>query len=161
MSAAATRAAWSSRWRRTAWGIDDDALATVEEGSQRYPYFVQLWGEALWERRLATRATRLTATHAAAAHPEVATRVTDYYQDRYRELEARDLLPAAVAVAPLFQAGAEATASDRAIDAALAATGADRAGRLAAREALNRLGYIWTPPPANCHRWSGRPESRR
>ncbi len=127
-------------------GIDADALAAVVEDSQRYPYFVQLWGKALWQQRLTTGATRLTAAHAAAARPEVAARVTDYYQDRYRELEARDLLPAAVAVAPLFQAGADATASDRAIDAALAATGADGAGRLAAREELNRLGYVWTPP---------------
>ncbi len=146
LSAAAARAALVEPLAAHGVGIDDDALATVEEGSQRYPYFVQLWGEALWEQRLATGATRLTAAHAAAAHPEVAARVTDYYQDRYRELEARGLLPAAIAVAPLFQAGADATASDRAIDAALAATGADGAGRLAAREALNRLGYVWTPP---------------
>ena len=76
----------------------------------------------------------------------MAARVTDYYQDRYRELEARGLLPAAVATAPLFQAGAAATASDHAIDAALATTGADAVTRLAAREELNRLGYIWSPP---------------
>ncbi len=136
LSAAATRAAVVEPLAAHGVGIDDDALATVEEGSQRYPYFVQLWGEALWEQRLATSATRLTATHAAAARPDVAARTTDYYEDRYRELETRALLPAAVATAPLFQAGADATASDRAIDAALAATGADRADRLAAREEL-------------------------
>ncbi len=51
-------------------------------------------------------------------------------------------MPAAVATAPLFQAGADATASDT----ALAATGADAAGRLAARESLNGLGYFWEPP---------------
>ena len=126
--------------------IDADALDSVVEHSQRYAYFVQLWGEALWDRRPATGETRLTAAHAAAALPAVAARVTEYYQRRYRELEAGGLLSAAVAVAPVFQADGDATATDRDLDAALAATGLDAAGRLAAREELNRLGYIWCPP---------------
>ena len=131
-----------------AHGVDVDAgaLDTVAEDSQRYPYFIQLWGDALWERHLATGATRLTAAHVAEARPEVAIQVTNYYQRRYRELEAGGLLPAAVALAPVFRAGADATASDHDVDAALAATGADAAARLAAREALHRLGYVWCPP---------------
>ena len=79
-----------------------------------------------------------------AARPDVAGQVTDYYQVRHRELETRGLLPAARATASLFQSGG--TASDRAIDAALATTGADAAARLAAREELHGLGYIWSPP---------------
>ncbi len=121
------------------------ALDTVVAHSQRYPYFIQLWGEAIWKRRLAIGATRLTDDDADAARPDVVARVTDYYQDRYRELEARGLLPAAAAVAPLFEAGT-ATATDHDLDAALAATGDAAAGRLAAREELNRLGYVWSPP---------------
>ena len=93
-----------------------------------------------------TGATRLTAAHVDAVRPDVAGQVTDYYQERYRELETRGLLPAAVATEPLFRAGADVTASDHAIDAALSTTGADAAARLAAREALHRLGYIWCPP---------------
>ena len=127
-------------------GIDTDALDLVVEHSQRYAYFVQLWGEALWSGRLATGETRLTAAHAREALPVVAARVTEYYRRRYRELEAGGLLPAAVAVAPLFQAGMDETATDRDLDAALAATGEDAAGRLAARDALERLGYLWDPP---------------
>ena len=127
-------------------GIDADALDLVVEHSQRYAYFVQLWGEALWSRRLATGETRLTAAHVTAALPGVAARVAEYYQRRYRELEAGGLVAAAVAVAPVFQAGMDATATDRDLDAALAATGEDAAGRLAARDALERLGYVWCPP---------------
>ena len=127
-------------------GIDAGALDTVSEDSQCYPYFIQLWGEALWERRLATSATLLTAAHVAEARPDVAARMTDYYQERYRELEAGGLLPAAAALAPVFRAAADATASDHEVDATLATTGADAAARLAAREALNRLGYVWCPP---------------
>ena len=126
--------------------IDAAALDSVVEQSQRYAYFVQLWGEALWNQRLATGEARLTAAHAAEARPAVETRTTEYYQHRYRELEADGLLPAAVAVAPAFQADMDATATDRDVDAALAATGMDAAGRLVAREALNGLGYIWCPP---------------
>ena len=126
--------------------IDADALDLVVEHSQRYAYFIQLWGEALWSRRLATGETRLTAAHAREALPAVAARVAEYYQRRYRELEAGGLVAAAVAVAPVFQAGMDATATDRDLDAALAATGEDAAGRLAARNALERLGYIWCPP---------------
>ena len=146
LSDAAARAALVKPLAAHGVGIDADALTAVVEESQRYPYFIQLWGDALWKQRLATGATRLTAAHADAARPNVIARVTDYYQDRYRELEAGALLPAAVATAPLFRTGAAATASDHAIDAALAATGADGAARLAAREALHRLGYLWSPP---------------
>ncbi len=126
--------------------IDGDALDSVIEESQRYAYFIQLWGEALWDQRLATGETRLTAEHAAAAQPAVQVRTTEYCQRRYRELEAADLLPAATAVAPLFDAGMDAATSDQDIDAALAAQGLPAAERLAAREALNGLGYIWCPP---------------
>ena len=48
-----------------------------------------------------------------------------------------------MATALLFRRAS--TASDQAIDAALATTGADSATRLAAREELNQLGYIWSP----------------
>ena len=146
LSDAAARAALVEPLDAYGEGIDADALDAVVEESQRYPYFVQLWGAALWERHLVTGATPLTAAHVDAVRPDVAGQVTDYYQERYRELETHGLLPAAAATAPLFQAGADVTASDRAIDAALATTGADAAARLAAREALHRLGYIWSPP---------------
>ena len=111
--------------------VDPDALDTVAEDSQRYPYFIQLWGDALWERLLATGADRLTPVHVAEVRPDVAAWMTDYYQERYRELEAGGAAarPAA-ALAPVFQAGADATASDHDVDTALAATGADAAARL-------------------------------
>ena len=145
LSDAAARAALINPLAAHGVGIDADALDAVVEHSQRYPYFIQVWGRALWQQRLAIEATRLTAAHADAARSHVTARVTDYYQDRYRELEARGLLSAAVAVAALFGAGA-ATATDRDLDAALSATGDDAAGRLAVREELNRLGYLWSPP---------------
>ncbi len=144
LSDGATRAALVEPLAAHGVDIDAGALDAVVERSQRYPYFIQLWGEALWDRRLTAGATRLTVAHADAARPDVAARITDYYQDRYRELESRGLLSAAVAAALLFQAAA--TASDQELDAALAATGADAVARLAAREELNVWGYVWSPP---------------
>ena len=126
--------------------IDADALDAAVEHSQRYAYFIQLWGEALWSQRLATGETRLTAAHAAAARPSVAKRVAEYHQRRFRELEAGGLLRAATAVAQRFQTGLDATASDQDIDAALAGIGLNPSNRLTAREELNQLGYIWCPP---------------
>ena len=101
--------------------IDDDALEVIVEQSQCYAYFVQLWGEALWNQRLATGEPRLTVAHVKAAAPGVAAQTTDYYQRRYRELEADGLLPAAAAVASAFGAGGDGGASDGDIDEALAA----------------------------------------
>ena len=143
---AAAREALETPLAKQSVRIDADVLDLVVEQSQRYAYFVQLWGEALWNQRLASGDARLTAAHAAAARPAVEARQTEYHQRRYRELEAADLLPAAAALAPMFHAGLNATATDQDIDAALAATGLAAPGRLAAREALNSLGYIWCPP---------------
>ena len=146
LSDAAAKEALAAPLATQGVSIDDEALDSVVEHSQRYAYFIQLWGEALWNQHLATREARLTAAHVAAVRPAVEARVTEYYQRRYRELEADGLLPAAKAVVPLFEAGMDATAKDQDIDAALSGTGLDAAGRLAAREALNGLGYIWCPP---------------
>ena len=126
--------------------IEAKALKAVVEDSQCYPYFIQLWGDALWEDHLATGASELAAEAVATAKPKVAAWVADYYQSRYQELRSGDLMTAAVAVAPLFL-GQNATASEQELDAALAATGLeDAAERFATLERLNRLGYVWCPP---------------
>ena len=126
--------------------IEDDALETVIEHSQRYAYFVQLWGEALWNQHLATGEPRLAAAHVTAARPAVDVRTAEYYQRRYRELETSALLPAAAAVATAFDGDMEATATDHDIEAAFAAIGMKAEHRLPARDGLERLGYIWCPP---------------
>ena len=127
-------------------GIEAKALKAVVEDSQCYPYFIQLWGDALWEDHLATGATELTAETVAAARPKVDAWVADYYQSRYQELRGGGLMAAAVGVAPLFLRE-NATASEQELEAALAATGLEDADeRFATLERLNRLGYVWCPP---------------
>ena len=147
LSDAAARAALVEPLAAHGEGIDADALATVVEYSQRYPYFIQLWGEALWKRLLATGATRLTAAHAAAARPDVVARVTDYYEDRYLELDQSGWLAVAERVAARFQSMPKLTYEElkSAVADGLAAH-AEPGQVHAALDALQQLGFVWRPP---------------
>ena len=144
LSKDAARNALAEPLRAQSVDFDPNALDAAVEASQRYPYFIQLWGEALWDRQRASDATCLNAADLDQVRPVVLSRTTNYYQNRYRELEGRHLLPAAVALAPVFQ-HAESV-SDGHVDAALQAVAASASSRLALREKLNALGYIWCPP---------------
>ena len=127
--------------------IDADALDAVVDNSQHYPYFIQLWGDALWQWHLANPNARLTTAATAAVQGAVTARVANYHEGRYQELAAGGLLPAATAIAPLFQGSMDATASNQEVDSALLAAGLeDPADRFAASEGLNRLSYMWRPP---------------
>lgn len=125
--------------------IDEEALDDVANHSQRYAYFIQIWGDELWEICRNTE-TPLTLASVAEARDEVEKRMNDYYHQRYQELEERGLLKAARVVAPLFQGDMDATATDREVDAALATIHKNDTDRLGVREKLNELGYIWCPP---------------
>ena len=128
-------------------GIYSDALRAVVDHSQRYPYFIQLWGDALWKQHVATGATHITTDWVSRARPGVVARVADYYQSRYRELRAEGLLDAAATIASFFQARMDATAPERELEAALTDAGIeDAADRFATLANLNRLGYVWCPP---------------
>ena len=127
--------------------IEECALRAVVDHSQRYSYFIQVWGDALWQRHQATSETCLAMPAVDAVRPHVLRRMADYYQERYEELRDGGLLPAAMAVAPLFRAGPDATASEGALDAALATAGIDEeSSRLRSLRGLTRLGYVWHPP---------------
>ena len=128
-------------------GIDADALDTVVEDSQRYPYFIQVWGRALWQQRLTSGATRLTAAHADAAWPDVAARVIDYYEDRYLELDQSGWLAVAESVAARFKSAPTLTYEELkgAVVSGLGAH-ADPGHVHAALNALQRLGFVWRPP---------------
>ncbi len=146
LSAAAARQALEQPMAAHGTTIEKDALDAVVAHSQRYAYFLQLWGDALWRRRWSTSADRLRMPDVQAARETVTAQVADYYQRRYRELEASGLLEAALATARLYQGDAERGAADRDLATALADAGIRERDRLPAREALHGLGYIWCPP---------------
>ena len=147
LSDAATRAALAEPLAAHGVSIDANVLDAVVEDSQRYPYFVQLWGEALWKRRLATGATRLTDAHAQEAQCDVTARVTDYYQDRYIELDQSGWLAVGEQVAARFRTMPTLTYAElkSAIEDGLSAT-PDPKSVPAALAALQRLGFVWCPP---------------
>ena len=147
LNAAAARAALVVPLATHGVSIDATTLDAVVEHSQCYPYFIQVWGRALWQQRLATGATRLTAAHAAAAQPDVATRVTDYYEDRYLELDQSGWLTIAERVADRFQSMPTLTYEQLkvAVASGLAAN-ADPGQVQTALTALQRLGFVWRPP---------------
>ena len=144
---AAARAALVKPLKRHRVAIDEDALDAVIENSQHYPYFIQLWGDALWQGHLANPGARLTTAEIAAVQDAVAARVANYYQSRYQELASAGLLAAAAAVAPLFQGSVDATATNQDIDSALLSIGIeDAVDRFTACAELSRLSYLWCPP---------------
>ena len=125
----------------------DAALARVVESSQHYPYFLQLWGAALWNEARDTGAEVVDSALVDRVQPAVERRKTAYYQNRYGELNRRPLLSAARAVAEAFAGKATLTENEftRVIaDSLPANTDPERLDALDAD--LRALGYVWIPP---------------
>ena len=125
-------------------GIDRDALDAAVEESHGYPYFIQLWGEALWDRRLANGADRLAASDVDAVRPEVTGCVTDYYEDRVRELDKFGLLTVARRVGARF--GSAPTMTYEELKTAIGDRLARDPDHGSVLDALERLGFVWRPP---------------
>ena len=125
-------------------GIDRDALEAAVAESDGYPYFIQLWGEALWDQRLASGSERLTASDVDAVRPEVTGCVTDYYEDRGRELDKFGLLPAARRVGARF--GSAPTMTYEELKTAIGDRLARDPDHGSVLDALERLGFVWRPP---------------
>ena len=130
-------------------GIDEDALDHMTSDSHGYPYFVQLWGEAVW-RQVCPAAPemplRIARTDVGAAQAGVDRRKNGYYLERYDELMERDLLRAARAVAGAFED--RALLDDEQLKAAIRRGLGETCTpeRIAeARTALRHLGYVWRP----------------
>ena len=147
LSGAAVRAALVEPLAAHGVGIDGDTLDAVVADSQHYPYFVQICGRALWQQHRATGATRLTAAHLDAARPDVTGRVTDYYENRYLELDRSDCLAAAEHVAARFRSRPTLTYEElkSAVKECLAPD-PDPGPVQAALATLQRLGFVWRPP---------------
>jgi len=147
LSDAAARAALVDPLTTHGVSIDAVTLAAVVKESQGYPYFIQVWGRALWQRHLAAGMTRLTTADAAAARPDVAARVTDYYEDRYLELDQSGWLAVAGRVATRFQSVPTLTYEELKSAVAAGLSAHANPGQVhAALDALQRLGFVWRPP---------------
>ena len=130
--------------------IDGDALEHVVRESHGYPFFVQVWGQALWRqvsgKESPETGRRLTQAAVAAAEADFDREKNDYYLDRYEELEKLRLLPVAREVAGAFRA--QPLIDDAQLEAAVLRGLREGCGKdtlAAAKQSLRHLGYIWRP----------------
>ena len=126
--------------------IDAEALDEVVEGSQHYPYFIQIWGRALWQQHTTTGVTHLTTVHSRAARRDVVARVADYYDDRYLELDRSGHLAVAEHVAALCRTTLSYEELKAAVAEGLAPPDPPRQAVHAVLADLQRLGFVWRPP---------------
>ena len=134
----AAEAALAEPLRANGMSIAHDVLEAVIHAAQRYPYFIQEWGEALLNAVTGAKITLDTFAAASTAFRGVRER---FYMGRYRELEDAGLLAAAEAVAEAFAEPGTIVLSSAVVDRTLERVGAG----LTERQALNARGYIWVP----------------
>ena len=138
----AAEAALVEPLRANGISIDPDVLTMVIDASQRYPYFIQEWGEALLNAAAGVTAGATIAVDTLESASPVFRGVRErFYMGRYRELEDAGLLAAAEAVANAFEESGAPALNGAVIDRTLQRAGAG----LAERKALNARGYIWVP----------------
>ena len=131
--------------------IADDALAHIVRESEGYPYFLQLWGAAVWNRDVtgpSDRPQRITAADTAACQSLFESEKNNYYLDRHRELQKARLLRPARAVAEVF--AAQDRANDFELEAAIQrglGSDADDDAVEAATEQFDHLGFVWQSGP--------------
>ena len=128
--------------------IDEDAIAHMVRESQGYPYFVQLWGEAVWRqvRGGQEMRERIVRDDVARAQTAFDREKNGYYLERYDELMERELLAPARTVADAFEERSLLT--DKQLDTAIArglGAGCRPPAVAAARTTLGNLGYVWRP----------------
>lgn len=115
--------------------VDELVIDAVHDGSGGYPWFVQLWGEALWD--LATDPHRLELPVAREAGQRVHLRIEDFYLSRWRRVPSGR---AALLVLALADAGGEAAIGDL-----LDRLEVTHQAASPARRALLDLGLCWAP----------------
>lgn len=122
--------------------VTEEAMAAMTHQSQRYPYFVQALGSAVWDQAVALpEEPRVTAAIVDRARTGFDTTKGRYYRQRLDELLKRRLSQVALSVATAFQGRCVLT--DHQLDAAVRAGLSGAAGFDAAVEALGDLGFIW------------------
>ena len=126
--------------------ITSEALDQVVSESQGYPFFLQVWGQALWasDGRLLSA---VTGGDVQSARAGFEAERNQFYGHRHDELDALGLLPAAAAVASAFRDARElhSTAIDRILESTMRQEGlcSDRESVAEVRRQLKDVGFIW------------------
>jgi hypothetical protein len=115
-------------------GVDDDVIDRVHDATGGYPYFVQVWGEALWNAT--ADPGRVDADACARAELSARDTTDRFHQRRYDALTCRER----EYVAALAARHGRARTADVAADVGLAATSA-----AALRDGLLKAGVVYAP----------------
>jgi hypothetical protein len=115
--------------------VDELVVDAVHDGSGGYPWFVQLWGEALWDA--AARPDRIELPDARAAGEAVHVRQEAFYADRWRRVPTGRATLIAISLAEL---GGDAAVADVLDDLDLT-----HQAIAPSRRSLLDLGLVWAP----------------
>ena len=115
--------------------VDELAIDAVHDGSGGYPWFVQLWGAALWDA--ATDPHRIELPDARAAGSEVHDRTTAFFADRWSRVPSGRATSLVIALA---EAG-----GDVEVGALLDTLDLTHQAISPARRELLDLGLCWAP----------------
>lgn len=132
--------------------IAGDALERVVEASNGYPYFLQIWGELLWEADGATSGT-LGMDDVNNLYPQFVDTRDRFYSARHLELKASGLLAPAAILAEAYEG--RDSLEDSEVDDALVRGLKVKSGTsepvdvASVRAKLHDLGYIWAPGGAS------------
>ena len=128
--------------------ITEEALEHIVRESEGYPFFVQLWGEAVWRRAAAESAERVTAEDVRACQAGFDEQRDAFHRDRCGELERLRLLQPARAVAEAFESRPVIT--DFELEDAIRRGSGEAAGHdevAAAETEFRHLGFVWRAQP--------------
>ena len=130
------------------WMVEREALAQVLEDAQCYPYFLQLWGAALWDAGV--EADRcLNAEVVESARPVVDEMRLALYRERFKEIyarqgkiEGRKVLQAAAALAAICLESKEGKASIAHMSQVCEDLELDDDGRETLQDVFLRTGFL-------------------
>ena len=131
---------------------EGDCLETIIQDTQGYPYFVQLWGDKLFDALKQRGQARIDQDITKLARSEVDTRRKYFYRDRYNEIKEAQLAALATTLGTAFSA--QSSLDEHQLEQLLHKTSLP-AG-ITPEEAetiLHDLGYIWQGDPNNESNW--------
>ena len=128
--------------------ITEEALEHIVRESEGYPFFVQLWGEAVWKRAVAKSGERVAVEDVRACQAGFDEQRKVFHRDRCGELERLRLLQPARAVAEAFESRPVIT--DFELEAAIRRGSGEASGHdevAAAEDRFHNLGFVWCAQP--------------
>ena len=125
--------------------ISDEAVASIVRESHGYPYFLQLWGAAVWNRVSGGGSDRqeITVEDAEACRSTFEFEKNQYYLRRHDELDELGLLSAARSVAEVFRERSAVRHGEVLAAVSRAPGFEDPAKAAQARRSLIHLGFLW------------------